>query len=61
MTNTGITLSGPAAPVTLGPANIEIEATKIELNGCTHPVASVGDLVNSAGVIANGNPTVCEA
>jgi hypothetical protein len=61
VTNSGITLRGPATTVKVTGGAIDLNAPLIKLNGC-RPVARVGDTTTGNQVtqtVSSGSPTVC--
>ena len=56
VTDTGITLTGPGGTVMLTPAGISLQGTQITLNGCTRPLAGVGDMVDTSNLTYDGAP-----
>jgi hypothetical protein len=63
VTNAGIELRGPSASVELDGGTVQVSAPVVQLNGCSRPVARVGDTAAAAApgssVIVTGSPNVC--
>jgi hypothetical protein len=63
VTNAGIELTGPSVSVELDGGTVQVNAPVVQLNGCSRPVARVGDTAAAAApgssVIVSGSPTVC--